>query len=142
MLHVRQDGRQPKQTVREQIALKDAILPWIEFDHPELQRVLDWLKGQTITETKGVFKDLTCIVNGFEFVFGLGGIHGSIESEVVESDEEHMVLDLDVTSYYPSLAIGNHFYPEHLGETFCEVYAGLKKQRVAVTTKAPRRTPC
>ena len=132
-----QDGRQPRQTPREQIALKDAILPWIEFDHPELQRVLDWLKGQTITETKGVFKDLTCIVNGFEFVFGLGGIHGSIESEVVESDKEHMVLDLDVTSYYPSLAIGNHFYPEHLGETFCEVYAGLKRQRVAFNKGTP-----
>ena len=46
-------GRKPKQTLRPQIALKDAIFPWITFDHPELNRVLEWLKAQTITETKG-----------------------------------------------------------------------------------------
>jgi hypothetical protein len=131
------DGRRPKQTKRSQIALKDAILPDLKFQQPELQRVLTWLRGQTITETKGVFKDLTATVNGFTFVFGLGGIHGSIESEVVESDDEHVILDLDVTSYYPSLAIANRFYPEHLGETFCDVYTDLKNQRVHY----PKGTP-
>lgn len=131
------DGRTPKQTPRPQIALKDAIFDWITFDSPELNRVLTWLREQTITETKGVFKDLTCTVNGFEFVFGLGGIHGSVESEVVESDETHAIIDLDVTSYYPSLAIEYQLYPEHLGLTFCQVYAGLKEQR----TQYPKGTP-
>lgn len=130
-------GRKPKQTLRPQIALKDAIFPWITFDHPELNRVLEWLKAQTITETKGVFKDLTCTVEGFTFVFGLGGIHGSVENTVVESDDEHVVIDLDVTSYYPSLAIQYGLYPEHLGDTFCKVYAGLKEQRVRFPKGSP-----
>ncbi|WP_230682116.1 hypothetical protein, partial [Streptococcus pneumoniae] len=51
-------GRTPRQTRRPSIALKDAILPWIAFQEPEFQRVLEWLKEQTITETKGVFKDV------------------------------------------------------------------------------------
>jgi hypothetical protein len=125
-----QGGRQPRQTPRPQIALKDAIFPWITFTDVRFQRVADWLRSQVITETKGVFSDLSVIVNDFEFVFGLGGIHGSIESEVVESDDEHVIIDLDVTSYYPSLAISNQLYPEHLGQTFCDVYAHLKEQRV------------
>ncbi len=92
------DGRQPIQTKRPQIVLADAILPSIKFEHPELTRVLEWLKGQTITETKGVFKDLTATVNGFEFVFGTGGIHGSVSNRIIEADDEFDIIDLDVKS--------------------------------------------
>jgi hypothetical protein len=122
-------GRTPRQTKRPTIALKDAILPWIEFTNPEFTRVLNWLKEQVITETKGVFEDVTARVNGFEFVFGLGGIHGSIESEIVESDADFLIVDLDVSSYYPNLAITNRFFPQHLGETFCDIYKHLYEQR-------------
>ncbi len=123
------EGRKPRQTRRSSIALKDAILPWIKFQHPEFNRVLEWLKAQTITETKGVFKDLTATVNGFTFVFGTGGIHGSVENEVVLADDGHAIIDLDVSSMYPNIAIANRFYPEHLGPTFCDIYAALYEQR-------------
>ncbi|OBQ43523.1 MAG: hypothetical protein AN484_11935 [Aphanizomenon flos-aquae WA102] len=129
-------GRTPRQTKRPVIALKDAILPWISFQDPEFSRVLDWLKAQTITETKGVFTDLTAVVNGFTFVFGLGGIHGSIESEVIESDNDHIIVDLDVTSYYPNLAIVNGFYPAHLGQQFCVIYKNLFEQRKSYPKKS------
>ncbi|MBU6231804.1 hypothetical protein KGP36_03985 [Patescibacteria group bacterium] len=122
-------GRSPRQTKRPIIALNDAILPWVRFDHPDLNRVLDWFKQQTITETKGVFKDLTATVDGFTFVFGLGGIHGSVDSKIVESDAEHVIIDLDVTSYYPNLAIVNGFYPAHLGVEFVNVYRHLFELR-------------
>ena len=123
------NGRTPRQTQRPVIRLRDAILPWIQFDQPEFRRVLEWLKQQEITETKGVFKDLTASINGFEFVFGTGGIHGSIESAVVESTEDMVIIDLDVSSYYPNLAIANGFYPEHLGQSFCTIYKNLYEQR-------------
>lgn len=123
------DGRTPRQTPRPVIHLKDAILPWITFQQPEFIRVLNWLKAQTITETKGVFTDLTATVDGFTFVFGLGGIHGSLENVVVESDDEHVIIDLDVTSYYPNLAITNGFHPEHLGKDFVAIYSNLFEQR-------------
>lgn len=123
------DGRTPRQTPRPVIALRDAILPWIAFQHPEFTRVLAWLKAQTITETKGVFNDLTAQVDGFTFVFGLGGIHGSLESTVVESDDKHIIVDLDVTSYYPNLAITNGFHPAHLGVNFVSIYKHLFDQR-------------
>jgi hypothetical protein len=123
------NGRQPRQTKRPQLVLRDAILPWIKFDQPEFTRVLEWLKGQTITETKGVFKDLTVNINGFEFVFGTGGIHGSVSNRIIESDDEYVIVDLDVKSFYPNLAIVNNFYPEHLGEEFCKIYKTLYEDR-------------
>jgi hypothetical protein len=122
-------GRTPRQTKRPVIHLKDAILPWINFEHPEFNRVMNWLKAQSITETKGVFNDLTAVINGFTFVFGLGGIHGSVESEVIESDSEYVIVDLDVTSYYPNLAITNGFHPAHLGKDFVSIYKHLFEQR-------------
>ena len=129
-------GRTPRQTKRSVIALKDAILPWINFEQPEFNRVLDWLKAQSITETKGVFNDLTACVNGFTFVFGLGGIHGSVESECIESDDEQVIVDLDVTSYYPNLAICNGFFPAHLGKEFVSIYKHLFEQRKSYPKKS------
>lgn len=123
------NGRQPRQTPRPVIHLKDAILPWIEFKTPEFQRVLNWLKQQSITETKGVFKDVTATVGGFTFVFGLGGIHGSVENCVVESGPDLIIESVDVSSMYPNISIVNRFYPEHLGERFCDIYKNLYEQR-------------
>jgi DNA polymerase elongation subunit (family B) len=122
-------GRTPRQTQRHVIRLRDAIIPWVQFDQPEFRRVLEWLKQQEITETKGVFSDLTASIDGFEFVFGTGGIHGSVESRIIESTDDMVIIDLDVSSYYPNLAIANGFYPQHLGETFCTIYKSLYEQR-------------
>ena len=122
-------GRTPKQSKRSSIALRDAILPWIDFQQPEFTRILNWLKGQTITETKGIFNEVTAMVNGFTFVFGLGGIHGSVENRILESCSEYVIESWDVTSYYPNLAITNDFYPAHLGKTFCSIYKDLYEQR-------------
>lgn len=135
--------RTPRQTPRESIALADVIFPYVRFEQPEFQRIHAWLQSQVITETKGVFKKAgkrdelipgkyvpPCVVNGFEFHFGTGGIHGSVSSRTVRSDAEHVILDVDVTSLYPSLGIVNRLYPEHLGERFCDIYADVKRQRV------------
>jgi DNA polymerase elongation subunit (family B) len=122
-------GRKPRQTIRSSINLKDCIFPYVQFQQPEFNRIKNWLSQQTITETKGMFKNLTCKVSGFEFVFGLGGIHGSVEFRELYGDDEYQIIDLDVTSYYPALAIVNRVYPEHLGETFCDIYKDVFEER-------------
>lgn len=122
--------RVPVQTNRDVIHLNDAILPWITFQSPELQGMVNWLRAQSITETNGVFKKLSATVNGFTFDFGTGGIHGSIASETVCSDLTHVIIDLDVASFYPNLAISNNFYPDHFGPAFCQIYKDLYDMRV------------
>jgi hypothetical protein len=122
--------REPRQTIRHSIHLGSVILPYIRFDNPELNRIKDWIATQIITETKGVFDNVTATVNGFQFVFGMGGIHGSIDNAIIEATDTHAIIDLDVTSYYPSLAIVNNLHPEHLGPEFCPIYGGLKSERV------------
>lgn len=121
--------RNIRQTPREQINLGDVILPYIHFNHSEFQRILSWFQKRIITETKGAIKDLHCTINGFQYDFGTGGIHGSIESQIVYSDDEYIIEDWDVASYYPNLAISNKLHPAHLGETFCTIYKEMYEQR-------------
>lgn len=76
-----------------------------------------------ITET------LHVVVEGFRFDFGTGGIHGSIDSGIVRSDDEYVIIDADVASMYPNIAIANRVYPEHLSERFCDIYEDVYQQR-------------
>jgi len=121
--------RQPRQTIREHIDLNSIIFPYIKFKNPEFNRILTWLKSQKIKETKGIFSDLSCTVNNFEFSFGTGGIHGSIESCVVHSDDQGIIFDVDVASFYPNIAIKNKLFPQHLSQEFSIIYEDIYNTR-------------
>ena len=136
------NGRQPRQTQRPVINLYECIPNWVRFHTKEFQRIREHLARQSITETKGVFKDLSAICGGLEFVFGTGGIHASVENEIFIADDQMMIVDLDVTSMYPSIAITQGYYPEHLGPTFVKVYDDLRQQRICNTRRGRRRTRC
>lgn len=130
-VEVYRNGRKsdPIQTLHDSVDLSTIILPSITFQNPEFQRIKEFFQSKTITETKGVFKNLTCDVNGMKYVFGTGGLHGSIESTTVHTTETHQIIDVDVKGYYPNLSIANRFYPMHLGEVFCDVNEDIIKQR-------------
>lgn len=129
--------RQPRQTHRASINIGEIILPYVRFQHPEFNRILEWFRSQTITQTKGAIKDVSCNINGFEFVFGTGGIHGSVERKYYAIDKHHIIKDIDVTSLYPSLGIENNLYPEHLGAGFPPKYASMKTQRISYKKGTP-----
>ena len=80
----------------------------------------------------GCFKiasSLNVVVNGFRFDYGVGGLHGSLESAVVRSNDTDKLIDADVKSFYPNMAISNRIYPLHLGDTFCKIYKDVYVQR-------------
>jgi len=82
-----------------------------------------------ITETKGVFKGLVATVDGVDYKFGTGGIHASVESQVIHTTDTHQIVDVDVASFYPNLAIKNKLFPAHLGEEFGDAYEGVYHTR-------------
>jgi len=127
--------KKPRQTRRDYIYLKDAVFDNIPFQHPEFIRIHQWFKQQTITQTKGVFDGVEATVDGFKFVFGTGGLHGSIDPQTVVASGDKVIIDLDVASYYPNIAIANKLYPEHLSETFCHIYKDVYEQRKTYAKK-------
>lgn len=119
----------PLRTRRDSIALKECILPYVKFRTPEFSKLLDTFKSKTITTTKGAIEE-SVIYKGFKYDYGTGGIHGCIKSGVYEADENYLIIDADVGSLYPSLAIKNNFYIEHLGLKFSQVYANIINLRM------------
>jgi hypothetical protein len=124
------NGRKPRQTPRHIINLKDCVPNYIKFKSPEFNRILDHFLTTTINQTKGAFDDLTATCYGLDFDFGTGGLHASVNNKIFESDDEYVIIDADVTSMYPSIAIVNSYYPEHLGARFVEIYDGVKQERL------------
>ena len=125
------EGRTPRQTPRSVIRLADCVPKNMEgFFSTEFENIHQHYLHTTISQTKGAFKDLTATVDGLEYKFGTGGIHASVENKFFEASDDWMIYDIDVTSLYPSLAIENGFYPEHLGPKFVEVYRNLRSQRL------------
>ena len=129
-------GRQPRQTHRPSIALKDCVPQWIRFEHPEFQRIKQFFEDTVITKTKGAF-DITARVAGLDIIYGTGGLHASCDSEYFAANDDWMIYDVDVTSLYPSIAIEHGHYPEHLSPVFVEVYRKLRERR----TSYPKGTP-
>lgn len=76
-----------------------------------------------------VAETLNVVIDGFRFDFGVGGIHGSLSNAIVESNDDYQLIDADVSSYYPNMAISNNVYPEHLGMGFCTIYKDVYEQR-------------
>lgn len=135
--------RKMRQTPRTSIPLREIIFPYVQLNKPEFKRVYDYMCAQTLTsdeinelgeestniKTKGVFTNLTATVDGVEYHYGVGGIHGSIEKKRVQATPDWWIVDIDVSSLYPSIAIANNLHPEHLGNAFATVYSGLKAER-------------
>jgi len=80
---------------------------------------------------------LNVIVNGFRYDYGVGGLHGSVESKIYESNDDMVLVDYDYASMYPNIAIANRVYPEHLSENFCDIYQDVYNQR----KQYPKGTP-
>jgi len=62
---------------------------------------------------------------------GIGGLHSQEKSRVVEADDQYMIMDFDVASYYPAILLNEGLYPKHIGPVFLEVYRALRDQRLA-----------
>lgn len=124
-------------TIRERIALTDVIPPYVKLETTEFTDIMNRMKSVVLTKkqqdelltTKGVFSDMVATVDGIEYTFGLGGIHSGIPNCIYKSGDGFVMSARDVTSLYPNLSIKNRFYPEHLGETFCDVYENLFNRR-------------
>lgn len=111
------------------IPLKDVILPFIKYDSPILQRVLDDMKNQIVSPGRKGYEN-KFVFNNLRYSVGVGGIHSVNSPEIIISRDDEMLIDIDVASLYPSMLIEYEFYPKHLGKEFLEVYKQIKDERI------------
>ena len=108
-------------TSRESIALKDCIPSWANFKTKEFNEIKQKFQNTVITNIKGSFNE-SVIFHRTKLDYGTGGLHSCIKPGVYSADDYWTIIDEDIGSLYPSLAIQLHLYPEHLGPAFLDIY--------------------
>jgi hypothetical protein len=75
---------------------------------------------------------------GNVYSFMKGGLHTENKPEVFEADEDHQIVDWDVSSYYPAIIINNGRYPAHLGKEFLRGYKQMFDKRLELKPLAKK----
>jgi hypothetical protein len=122
-------------TFRKSIKGSDIVFDYINFKSDEFNKILDYFKNCELANTKSD-GNVSITYKDFQFDYGKGGIHGSINNAIVESDENYMIIDADVSSLYPSIAIVNELYPKHLGKDFPKIY----KEEIVIPRLEAKKT--
>lgn len=145
------DGK-ARQTIRNYINFDEIIFDYVNFQSDEFQSLIKYLKKQYSNNMNEVFANIHknnleelssyCMLNAkdqasslhiyfkdFRFDFGTGGLHGSVEGKFFDYDEDYLIIDVDVASYYPSIVIQNRLYPQHLGSEFVDIYQEIRDLR-------------
>jgi len=78
----------------------------------------DWLKKTKI------------VIGTAEYQMGVGGLHSCEKSQSVVAGEGHVLMDLDVDSYYPSIILKLKLSPESMGDDFLRVYQSIVTRRL------------
>ena len=72
------------------------------------------------------------------YTFAKGGLHTENSPRIFESDEDHDIIDWDVSSYYPAIIINNNRYPYHLGKEFLRGYKAMFEKRLELKPLAKK----
>lgn len=117
--------------------------PYLRFVSPQLQNLLVEIQrlpfevhdkqevieifGESMGISTGVkippsLKGRDIIIGKNKYRMGIGGLHSQEKVVSYRTDATHVIWDIDVTSYYPSLIRTMGMYPEQSGLDFLTIY--------------------
>lgn len=132
-------------TPRPYINFSDIVFDYVEFETPLFNGLLETIKKTRYKPGDDTFK-LTVEHCGLHFDYGVGGLHAYpkkwlydrsgrrlVKPESIpqddRADDSTYIIHVDVSSYYPNIAINNRLKPEHLGEEFVQIYKDFYDRR-------------
>lgn len=84
-------------------------------------------------KNKGEFPDskkkLQFVIGNTKYTVGTGGLH-SCEKSTRHTNEDGILRDYDVASYYPRIILNNRLFPKHIGEPFLDIYNSIVERRL------------
>lgn len=118
------------------------VPPYMAFQTPELQAALSRIAETDFVVKKDGKVDLPKWLSEIEVTFGdttyamgIGGLHSTETNRTVYADDEHLLIDHDVASYYPAIILGSGLFPKALGPTFLDVYRKIRDERLEAKHK-------
>jgi hypothetical protein len=121
---------------RTEVKLKHCIASYVAFQTPELQAFLKRISKEVLTQ-KDEFKESVEFYDN-TYTFAKGGLHTENKPKIFEADEDTLIVDWDVSSYYPAIIINNGRYPVHLGPEFLRGYKTMFDKRLELKPLAKK----
>jgi hypothetical protein len=110
--------------------------PYVQFHSPELRAMLAEVSGAVIpvgntghVVAPDALNGKTVRIGGRRYTIGLGGLHSNETCQAVRASDDVLILDRDVTGYYPNLILKNRFAPTHLGDAFLSALQAIVDRR-------------
>jgi hypothetical protein len=124
-----------KRTCRNEVQIKDVILPHIKFDVPEFRSIRQWANSLSLkvywgSKEKENGPKYVLNYNNVLTTFAMGGIHGCTHPGVYDSSDGKCIVSIDAKSYYANLILNNKWSPKHIPEEiFSELYEWFYQER-------------
>jgi hypothetical protein len=133
---------------KEGMTVKYNVPDFIKFESPVLNKVLEdiakaefrldglgapvWPEGlgQKEKTNKGYTYVLKVKIGDAYYKLGMGGLHSQEKTVSYVADENTIIADNDVESYYPRIILNQRLFPFHLGEAFLQVYNSIVDYRI------------
>jgi len=111
---------------------------FIQFQTPLMNWALDIIRNARfiVGEDGAVgmppeLSNLELRIGNSVYRMGIGGLHSTESCVTHVSDENWIISDRDVVSYYPMIILNLGLYPKHLGPAFLNAYRNIVNRRVA-----------
>lgn len=88
----------------------------------------EWLKEQKI------------VINKTEYTMGIGGLHSCEKAQYIKADDKHLLIDMDVASYYPNIILQQNLAPKSMGHYFLKVYQSIVNRRLKAKREGDKVT--
>lgn len=143
--YVRMTGSTPAKTVVGYDRFFYQPPAYVKFSTPELRDVLGTVcSAEMVLDSKtghvkmpATIQRLVIKIGNSSYKIGIGGLH-SQESEVAHfSDDENVLIDRDVESYYPRMMLNMNMQPGGFGKYFNPVFGKILDERLAAKHKLP-----
>lgn len=72
------------------------------------------------------------------YQMGIGGLHSTEKNTSHVADEDTILKDVDVESYYPAIIINRRLMPPQIGKAFLKVYKGIVDRRLKAKAELKR----
>lgn len=117
-LYSKYTGLHPKafidtKTIRRKILVSEILSDKIAFSTPELNDILSGIRSLTLRGEKGEF-DREFTFMGTSYTIATGGLHSNEIPAVYTENDDNIIVDRDVASYYPNMIRSLKVCQKHL----------------------------
>jgi hypothetical protein len=120
---------------------------FIRFQSAMLQdKLAEIAAAEFVVRDNGSIVEPPCLhgqavdIGAGRYRLGIGGLHSSEQSQAIEADDEYVLVDRDVASYYPNIILKLGLAPANMGAAFTRVYQGIVDRRLAAKRAGDRVT--